>query len=160
MKQQDDEGCIGPRGASKYMYGHCMCALALSEACGLTASNVFKDQAQKTVNFIVAAQNPGKGCELLLQDKPRWDGKEIDFLHWYLASVAILRCDSPKKKEWSKDLEGMLGKNQNPPTSGCRRGSWEPVDRWGAEGGRVYATATNVLSFRTYVRRCIHFNTR
>jgi hypothetical protein len=30
--------------------------------------------------------------------------------------------------------------------AGCRAGSWEPVDRWSTDGGRVYATAINVLT--------------
>ena len=61
MQHQDPEGCIGSRTAQKYMYNHTLCALALSEAYGLTGSNLFKDQAQKGIDFTVAAQNPGKG---------------------------------------------------------------------------------------------------
>ncbi|MFN3486083.1 MAG: prenyltransferase/squalene oxidase repeat-containing protein, partial [Planctomycetota bacterium] len=61
MSHQDPEGCIGSRNAQKYMYNHTICALAMSEAYGLTGSNLFKDQAQKAVDFVIAAQNPGKG---------------------------------------------------------------------------------------------------
>jgi hypothetical protein len=61
MSHQDPEGCIGSRSAMKYMYNHTICALALSEAYGLTGSNLFKDQAQRAVDFTVASQNPGKG---------------------------------------------------------------------------------------------------
>jgi Ca-activated chloride channel family protein len=60
LSKQDPEGCIGPREAQKYMYGHAISALALSEAYGNTGSNLFKDQAQKAIDFLVAAQNPGK----------------------------------------------------------------------------------------------------
>ncbi len=61
MLKQDQEGCLAPRGAAKYMYSHAIAALALIEAYGLTGSNLFKDQAQKALDFTVAAQNPGKG---------------------------------------------------------------------------------------------------
>jgi hypothetical protein len=61
MSNQDPEGCIGSRQSQKYMYNHTVCALAMSEAYGLTGSNLFKDQAQKGVDFTIAAQNPGKG---------------------------------------------------------------------------------------------------
>ena len=61
MSHQDPEGCIGSRNVEKYMYNHTICALAMSEAYGLTGSNLFKDQAQKAVDFTIAAQNPGKG---------------------------------------------------------------------------------------------------
>ncbi|HXG60569.1 MAG TPA: hypothetical protein VNO22_04275, partial [Planctomycetota bacterium] len=41
MSHQDPEGCIGSRNAQKYMYNHTICALAMSEAYGLTGSNLF-----------------------------------------------------------------------------------------------------------------------
>jgi hypothetical protein len=37
IARQDPEGCIGDRGM-KYMYNHCVAALAISEAYGMTAS--------------------------------------------------------------------------------------------------------------------------
>jgi ElaB/YqjD/DUF883 family membrane-anchored ribosome-binding protein len=59
MKNQDPEGCVGPR-EGHYLYNHAICALAFSEAYGLTGSNLFKDQAQRAIDFTIAAQNPGK----------------------------------------------------------------------------------------------------
>jgi len=61
MNQQDAEGCVARRTDPKYMFNHAIAALALSEAYGLTGSNLFKDNAQKAIDFLVAAQNPGKG---------------------------------------------------------------------------------------------------
>jgi hypothetical protein len=60
MAHQDAEGCIGERGA-KYLYVHAIGSLALSEAYGMTASPLLKEPAQKAIDFLVAAQNPGKG---------------------------------------------------------------------------------------------------
>ena len=60
MAHQDPEGCIGSRNNQKYMYNHTVCALAMSEAYGLTGSRLFKDQAQRSIDFIIAAQNPGR----------------------------------------------------------------------------------------------------
>ena len=60
LTHQDPEGCIGERGM-KYMYNHTIAALALSEAYGMTASQPLKEPAQKAIDFLVAAQNPGKG---------------------------------------------------------------------------------------------------
>ncbi len=34
----------------------------------------------------------------------------------------------------------------NTKAKGCKNGSWELVGRWSGEGGRVYATAINVLT--------------
>jgi hypothetical protein len=60
LAHQDPEGCVGERGM-KYMYNHTVAALCLSEAYGMTASSPLKEPAQKAIDFIVAAQNPGKG---------------------------------------------------------------------------------------------------
>jgi hypothetical protein len=258
LSHQDPEGCIGPRSAHKYMYNHMICALAVSEAYGLTGSNLFKDQAQRAVDFTVAAQNPGKawrysykcgdndssvsgwaamvlksaeisnlvfprsaydgtrawydeateasygrvgytqagtgkvfipgknerfdhnealtsiavmarifidkdrrdarlsnGCDILLRQKPEWKGDAIDFYYWYYASLALFQYDGPKGpkwRAWNEPMKDALVKNQNVKSSGCRRGSWEPVDRWSCEGGRVYATAINALTLEVYYR--------
>jgi hypothetical protein len=60
LAHQDPEGCVGERGM-KYMYNHAVAALCLSEAYGMTASQPLKEPAQKAIDFLVAAQNPGKG---------------------------------------------------------------------------------------------------
>ena len=43
-------------------------------------------------------------------------------------------------------------KNQHTRSSGCADGSWDSDDRWGFEGGRVYAVALNALSLEIYYR--------
>jgi hypothetical protein len=60
MDHQDGEGCVGER-RTKYVYHHALAALALCEAYGMTGSDQLKKQSQKAVDFLVAAQNPGKG---------------------------------------------------------------------------------------------------
>jgi len=266
MSHQDPEGCVGSRNAMKYMYNHTICALALSEAYGLTGSNLFKDQSQKAVDFVLLSQNPGKawrysyksgdndssvtgwaamvlksaeisglaitsagyagtrawydevtsesygrvgynmkdtgkvfipgmneqydhnealtaigvmsrifmdknkgdprlshGCDLLLRQKPQWGGNATDFYYWYYASLALFQFDGPsgpKWKSWNEDMKNALVKNQNVKTAGCKRGSWEPVDRWSCEGGRVYGTAINALTLEVYYRYANVFGQR
>jgi Ca-activated chloride channel family protein len=60
LAHQDAEGCVGERGM-KYMYGHAIAALALSEAFGMTRVMPLKEPAQAAIDFLVAAQNPGQG---------------------------------------------------------------------------------------------------
>jgi hypothetical protein len=264
MSHQDPEGCIGSRNGHKYMYNHTVCALAMTEAYGLTGSNLFRENAQKAVDFTVAAQNAGRGwrysyksgesdssvtgwavmvlksaelsglpfpraaydgtrawfdevteeaygrvgytfkgtgkvydehnqhfdhhealsaiglmarifmnqkgdarmgaqADLLLRDKPQWNGNAIDFYYWYYASLALFQYDGPsgpKWRGWNEEMKGALVKNQNPNSTGCRRGSWEPVDRWSCEGGRVYATAINALTLEVYYRYANVFGAR
>ena len=59
MGQQSPEGRIGPANGH-YMYNHAIAALALAEAYGLTTSPLFKEQAQKSINYLILAQNPYK----------------------------------------------------------------------------------------------------
>ncbi len=253
MAHQDAEGCVGPRTAEKHMYNHAIGALALAEAYGMTGSRLFQEPAQRAIDFLVRARNPGKGwrygaqsgdndtsvtgwavmalksaedsalpfprtawldartwleevtdeatgragythkgtgkifipdqnegfddhealtamavmcrifmdrkkpggVELLLRDPPRWDGTAIDFYYWYCASLALFQFDGPsgaKWKSWNEPMKNALVKNQNPSSTGCRAGSWEPVDRWSGEGGRVYATAINALTLEVSYR--------
>jgi hypothetical protein len=60
IAQQDREGCVGERGM-KYGYNHAITTLALAEAHAMTRPDFLKAPAQKAVDFLVAAQNPGKG---------------------------------------------------------------------------------------------------
>jgi len=60
LARQDPEGCLGPR-VDKYMYNHTIAALALCEAYGMTATQNFRGPAQRSIEFLVAAQNPGRG---------------------------------------------------------------------------------------------------
>jgi hypothetical protein len=257
LARQDADGFIGPRSGHKAMYNHSIGALAVCEAFGLTGSNLFRENAQRSIDALVAAQNPGKGwrysprcgdsdtsvtgwavmalksaelsglslppsayagarawlddvtevdygragythrgtgkvycphnahfehqealtaiavmsrifidrnpsdanlrngAQLLVRDIPAWDGPRIDFYAWYYQALALFQYDGPKGPLWSKWNKGMveaLVKPQNVPSSGCKNGSWEPVDRWSCEGGRVYATAINALTLEVYYR--------
>jgi hypothetical protein len=50
-------------------------------------------------------------------------------------------------------MKNALVPHQHTGKDGCRNGSWNPeVDRWGFEGGRVYATAINALTLEVYYR--------
>ena len=60
IAQQSADGCVGPKG-KKYMYDHAIAALALSEAFALTGNAKFGLPAQRAIDFLVAAQNPGLG---------------------------------------------------------------------------------------------------
>ena len=255
MRNQDTEGCVGPRSAHHYMYNHTIGSLAFSEAYGLTGSNLFKEQAQRSVDYTIAAQNPGKGwrysfksgdndtsvtgwaamvlksaeisgltfpksgyegtrawldevtddsygyvgydhkgdfdlrkamtaigvmsrvfmdknksdprlrmgCDFLLNHKPEWAPRKTDFYYWYYASLALFQYDGPggpKWKAWNDPMKTALVKHQNAGAGTCKNGSWEPVDRWSGQGGRVYATAINALTLEVYYRYANVFGTK
>jgi hypothetical protein len=258
LEHQDPEGCLGERGM-KYMYNHCVAALALSEAYGMTASQPLKEPAQKAIDFVVASQNPGKAwrysakcgdndtsvsgwaimalksaemsgltfpgttyegalawltestdsssgyprsgynakgtgkvyvpgkneqfdhhesmsavsvmsrifmqkkrtdalnaVQLLTQDLPEWKANKVDCYYWYYASLALFQFDGPDGamwKKWNEPMKNAIVPAQATAKDLCKNGSWNSdQDRWGAEGGRVYATAINALTLEVYYR--------
>jgi hypothetical protein len=102
-------------------------------------------------------------ARLLAKDLPQWSKprKSIDFYYWYAGSLALNQFDGPDSpragagrywKPWNESLVKALVDNQVRNAHLCQDGSWESDDRWGFEGGRVYATAINVLTFEVYYR--------
>ena len=53
---------------------------------------------------------------------------------------------------WNKIVRDLVIGLQKPKDAGCERGSWDPSDRWGQAGGRVYSTALAVLTLEVYYR--------
>ncbi len=95
------------------------------------------------------------GAELLMRDLPAYEGTRTDFYHWYYSALALFQYDGPNGplwSRWSKAMIEALVKPQNTRPGSCNDGSWEPVDRWSCEGGRVYATAINALTLEVFYR--------
>ena len=80
---------------------------------------------------------------------PAWNasGTSVDYAAWYSGTRALAAYGDPALWEsWSAAARRVLVAHQRKYADGCACGSWDPVDRWGAEGGRVYATAINALT--------------
>jgi hypothetical protein len=60
-KVQDNDGCFGPKEDDHFVYNHSICAMAMAEAYGLSGDQVLKPIADKGVDFMLKAQNPGLG---------------------------------------------------------------------------------------------------
>lgn len=111
---------------------------------------------------------------LIVKDLPVWDTehKTIDFYYWYYAALALFQFDAPNGPHWKAFNESMK-KALIPFQKGfresrdktlkakCDDGSWDSeVDKWGSIGGRVYATAINVLTLEVYYRYAHVFGTK
>jgi hypothetical protein len=80
---------------------------------------------------------------------PCWNeaGTSVDFAAWFAGTRALaLYGDAELWDAWSGNVRRILVSHQRKYADGCGCGSWDPVDRWGREGGRVYATAMNALT--------------
>lgn len=60
-KVQDNDGCFGPKDEDQFVYNHAIAATALAETYGLSSDPVLKLVVEKSVEFILSAQNPGLG---------------------------------------------------------------------------------------------------
>ena len=96
------------------------------------------------------------GVQLLVKDLPEWKEESVDFYYWYFTTNALFQYDGPDGPYWKKwigPLKNTLVPNQKAATDGCANGSWNSEDdRWGFEGGRVYAVALNALTLETFYR--------
>ncbi len=256
---QDEEGCFGPRTSGHFIYDHCIAALAMAEAYGLTQSPLFRSSAQAGIDFIHKARNPRhawrygvqpgdndtsvtgwavmaltsarmaglrvdlaafdgakawldnvtepgygragytkrgngparpadvmdkypadksesltaiavltrifcgadkddafvrKGTNICLKVLPLWDeaAGTIDFYYWYYGSLAMFQVGGEPWKKWNEAMKTALVGSQRTSRDDDRRGSWDPVDPWASEGGRIYSTAMNVLTLEVYYR--------
>jgi len=80
---------------------------------------------------------------------PVWNesGSSVDYTAWFAGIRALAALGRKDLWEpWSAGVRRILVSHQHKYADGCACGSWDPVDRWGTEGGRVYATAMNALT--------------
>ena len=91
-------------------------------------------------------------AQLLLQKLPRWDENDgsIDHYYWYYASYALYQAGGAAWNTWAKALKPAVVDTQR--RDGNFDGSWDPVGVWGNDGGRIYSTATLVLTLEAYYR--------
>ena len=91
-------------------------------------------------------------AETIMRKPPVWneDDGSIDMYYWYYGSYAMYQVGGRPWTTWSTKLNGAALKTQK--TAGNAKGSWDPVDAWGEDGGRVYSTAIMVLCLEAYYR--------
>jgi hypothetical protein len=84
-----------------------------------------------------------QGSRLLAAALPAWkpDGS-IDMHAWYFGTLAAQQLGGDLWAKWEPMLETAVADNQRTEGTYCGvKGSWDPVDPWGPDGGRVYSTA-------------------
>jgi hypothetical protein len=79
-------------------------------------------------------------------------GRDRDYYLWYNCTLAMFQAGGEPWKKWNDCVRDEIIKLQRPASAGCERGSWDPADRWGASGGRIYSTALAALTLEVYYR--------
>jgi hypothetical protein len=89
------------------------------------------------------------GARLCGNLAPSWNPHDgsIDLYYWYYATSALNRMGGPTREAWNRALLAAVIPRQRRDGDPCGyRGSWDPLDPWGADGGRVYSTAIIALA--------------
>ncbi|MCK6481092.1 MAG: terpene cyclase/mutase family protein, partial [Planctomycetes bacterium] len=99
-----------------------------------------------------------KGIDLVGKTLPAWsDDGGIDFYYWYFGTLASFQVGGDAWTKWNGAVEAALLPHQRGEGDGCARGSFDPVDPWSPEGGRVYSTAVNALTLEVCARYAAAF---
>jgi hypothetical protein len=100
------------------------------------------------------AESMEKQVALIDALRPVWNPPAIDLYYWTYATLALARLGGPAWKAWDESLAAALLPHQRKDGSRCEaKGSWDPVDPWAADGGRMYTTAMAVLCLAPPTRR-------
>jgi hypothetical protein len=80
-------------------------------------------------------------------------GEDRDYYLWYHCTLAMFAVGGEPWKRWNGAVrDAIIGLQRK---SDCQRGSWDPDERWGDPGGRIYSTALAVLALEVYYRYAI-----
>jgi hypothetical protein len=103
-----------------------------------------------------------KGADLCLKSVPVWDeaAGTIDFYYWYYGTLAMFQVGGDHWKKWNDGMKKAVVDSQRQDKNDDRWGSWDAVDPWAQDGGRVYGTATNVMCLEVYYRYARVFGTK
>ena len=90
--------------------------------------------------------------DLLLRALPEWNesGQTVDMYYWYYATYGMYQLGGEHWRKWKKAMNQAILPHQR--KDGDYAGSWDPIGPWGYQGGRVYSTATMVLTLEVYYR--------
>lgn len=110
------------------------CMTAVSLLCRFLLGN---DPKQDTVM--------AKQADLLLAKPPAWtaDGSNVDEDYWYYATLGLYQMGGAAWQSWNARLTRVTTQVQH--REGNRRGSFDPIGVWSADGGRVFTTALMCL---------------
>jgi hypothetical protein len=106
-------------------------------------ARVFLQEDPKTSDII------HKGADLCSKLPPSWNRSDgsIDMYYWYYGSLAMYQLGGAHWEGWRRALDSQVVSNQRLDGTSCSfKGSWDPVDPWSPEAGRVYSTALCALS--------------
>jgi len=117
----------------------CLSAISLNARLAVAGAGAGDALVQKQIGLLVA--QPSK-----------WDekGATTDFYYWYFATRGLMLAGGDAWTAWKPAVAAELVAHQSKQGDGA--GSFPPADAWSGVGGRVYATALNLLTLEICAR--------
>jgi len=153
-KKRPERGSNGPNSV-RYIYKSLAINTFRSHA-GSHGPTAMATVCRVIVGYSWTSPRLRGGGTIVASQLPVWDtgggGKlnQVDLIYWYFGSEAMFRLGGTYWKKWNKSLKPALVHHQR--IGGDESGSWDPIGAFGQQGGRVFATAINVLTLETYYR--------
>lgn len=76
--------------------------------------------------------------------------EKYNLYYWYYGTLAMFQHGGESWGQWNGAMRDILVSEQL--KTGLNAGSWEPRDRWGGSGGRIYSTAMATMCLEVYYR--------
>jgi hypothetical protein len=96
-----------------------------------------------------------KGAQLCVKALPTWNPNDgsIDMYYWYYGTLAMFQVGGDPWKKWDAAMKTAIVDTQRLDGDYCMyKGSWDPLDPWKDDGGRVYSTAALAMCLEIYYR--------
>ena len=96
-----------------------------------------------------------RGAALCAKLVPTWDpaAGTVDMYYWYYATLALFQVGGDAWKKWDAAMKPAVAETQRLDGDfSMYKGSWDPIDPWGGDGGRVYSTAVMAMCLEVYYR--------
>jgi hypothetical protein len=96
-----------------------------------------------------------KGAQLCAKALPTWNPNDgsIDMYYWYYGTLAMFQVGGDGWKKWDAAMKSAIVDSQRLDGDYCLyKGSWDPLDPWKDDGGRVYSTAALAMCLQVYYR--------
>jgi hypothetical protein len=111
----------------------------------MTAEAMF---CQQMLGYPRDTPSSRESVEFLLKNMPR--ASELNYYYWYYGTLAMYQYGGSAWNDWNAVVRDSLIAEQR--TDGDLAGTWDPNDRWGPYGGRLYSTALATLTLEVYYR--------
>jgi len=111
----------------------------------MTAEALF---CQQMLGYPRETKSSVESIAYLMRNPPRVT--DLNFYYWYYGTLAVYQYGGRAWEDWNPAVRDVLISLQ--VNEGPNAGSWDPNDKWGRFGGRLYSTALATLTLEVYYR--------